>query len=80
MLRVMSQATSGRDFLQQCAELPGQDRARSTFLDALHSKRRKGILAELHAALVTRCGVKPIDTGADLLPRWRAKSMGMSSR
>jgi|GEM_PF-3132361 len=76
----MSQATSGRDILQQCAELPGQDPARSIFFDALHSKRRKGILAELNAVLVTRCSVKPIAPGADFLPRWRAKSMGMSSR
>jgi len=67
VLCVISQAASGRDFLQQCAEMFGQDRARSTFFDALHSNRRKGILAELNAAFVSRCGVKPIDLGADLL-------------
>lgn len=67
VLRVISQVASGRDFLQQCAQLHDHSVSRSSFFDTLHSKPRRGVLAELNAQLVARRGVGPADTGADLL-------------
>lgn len=67
VLRVLSQVASGRDFLQQCAELFSQECARSTFFDALHSKRRRDILAQLNATLFSRCIAKSLAQGPDLL-------------
>lgn len=54
ILRVLSQAVSGRDFLRQCAETFGEPLERSTFFDTLHSARRLALLSELDALLVGR--------------------------
>lgn len=52
--RVLSQAASGRDFLQMAREVFQEDLARSSFFDSLHCSRRCRVLADLNAALVTR--------------------------
>lgn len=67
ILRVLSQAVSGRDFLQQCAETFDEPLGRSTFFDALHSARRQALLSELNALLVARTDVRRGDPHEDLL-------------
>lgn len=67
ILRVLSQAVSGRDFLQQCAENFGEPLGRSTFFDTLHSTRRQNLLGELNALLVARTDVRRGDPREDLL-------------
>ena len=67
ILRILSQAVSGRDFLQQCAETFGEPLGRSTFFDALHSARRQALLSELNALLVARTDVRRGDPREDLL-------------
>jgi hypothetical protein len=52
--RVLSQAASGRDFLQMAEEMLREPVARSSFFDTLHATRRLRILAELNAELVMR--------------------------
>lgn len=54
VLRVLSQARSGRDFLQQCQETFQEDVSRSSFFSVLHSRRRERILGEVNAQLVHR--------------------------
>ena len=54
VLRVLSQARSGRDFLQQCHEIFQEDVPRSSFFSVLHSRRRERILRELNEQLVQR--------------------------
>lgn len=67
ILRVLSQAVSGRDFLQQSAETFGEPFVRSTFFDSLHSARRRTLLGELNAQLVARSDVRRGDPREDLL-------------
>ncbi|MCK6499450.1 MAG: hypothetical protein L6Q38_08220 [Nitrospira sp.] len=67
ILRVLSQAVSGRDFLQQCAETFGEPLERSTFFDTLHSARRQALVSELNALLVARTDVRRGDPREDLL-------------
>lgn len=50
-LRTLSQVRSGRDFLQNHAEVFDQPLARSSFFDSLHSDRRRALLAELNFEL-----------------------------
>lgn len=50
-LRTLSQAKSGRDFLQQQAEVFDQPVARASFFDSLHSSRRRDLLLELNSQL-----------------------------
>jgi len=50
--RVLSQAASGRDFLQLAREVLGEEVARASFLDSLHCRRRSKVLADLNAELV----------------------------
>jgi hypothetical protein len=52
--RVLSQAASGRDFLQLAKEVFREEIARSSFFDSLHCVRRRKVLATLNAELVTR--------------------------
>jgi Transposase DDE domain len=52
--RVLSQAASGRDFLQMAREVFGEEVARASFFDSLHCRRRSQVLADLNAQLVTR--------------------------
>jgi hypothetical protein len=52
--RVLSQAASGRDFLQMAREVLGEEVARASFFDSLHGRRRSQVLADLNAELVTR--------------------------
>jgi len=52
--RVISQSASGRDFIQQAREVQAESLARSTFFDALHSRRRLDILANLNTELMQR--------------------------
>ena len=52
--RVLSQSASGRDFIQQAREIFGEDLARSSFFDSLHSDRRRNMLGQLNAQLVRR--------------------------
>ena len=52
--RVLSQSTSGRDFIQQAREIFQEDLARSSFFDSLHSDRRRDMLGQLNAQLVRR--------------------------
>ena len=54
VLRVLSQATSGRDFLQSAREIHGEDVARSSFFDSFNSVRRRDQLAEINAQIVLR--------------------------
>lgn len=67
VLRVVSQAVSGRDFLQLCAETLGQPLSRSTFFDSLHSLRRQSLLGELNSQLVARTDGRRGDPGEDYL-------------
>lgn len=67
LLRILSQASSGREFLQQCGEILGEPLGRSTFFDALHSGRRQAQLSELNALLVARTDVQRGDPREDLL-------------
>ena len=67
VLRVLSQVVSGRDFLQQVAELHDRELARASFFDTLHSERRKAIVCELNAQLTSRNGVGAAGPEADLL-------------
>jgi len=52
--RVLSQAASGRDFLQLAREVLQEGVARASFFDSLHCRRRSQVLADLNAELVTR--------------------------
>jgi len=52
--RVLSQAASGRDFLQMADDVLGEPVARSSFFDSLHCTRRLRMLAMLNAELVMR--------------------------
>ena len=52
--RVLSQAASGRDFIQMAREVLGEEVARASFFDSLHCPRRSKVLADLNAELVTR--------------------------
>ena len=67
ILRVLSQAVSGRDFLQQCKETFGDPHWRSTYFDTLHSARRQALLGELNGLLVARTDVRRGDPCEDLL-------------
>jgi hypothetical protein len=53
-LRTLSQARSGRDFLQQQQEIFENDVQRSSFFDCLHSKRRLQFLDEVGWELYAR--------------------------
>ena len=48
-LRTLSQAKSGRDFLQHQAEVFNEPLARASFFDSLHSIRRRDLLLELNS-------------------------------
>lgn len=50
-VRTVSQAKSGRDFLQHQAEVFDQPVPRASFFDSLHSSRRCGLLLELNSQL-----------------------------
>ena len=63
-LRTLSQAQSGRDFIQHHAEVFDQTLARASFFDTLHSERRVRLLAELSDQLYAQ---QAPDTGQDLL-------------
>lgn len=52
--RVLSQAASGRDFLQMAREVLGEEVARASFFDSLHCRRRSKVLADLNAELVSQ--------------------------
>lgn len=52
--RVLSQAASGRDFLQLAQEVLMESVPRSSFFDSLHSTRRRDVLAQLNTELVLR--------------------------
>jgi len=67
VVRVLSQAVSGRDFLQQFHEIFGQDTKRASFFDLLHSSRRQGILAELNHQLIHRAPFRSGHPEDDLL-------------
>jgi hypothetical protein len=65
--RVLSQAASGRDFLQQQQEILDSDIKRSSFFATLHSARRERMLQEASLQLYLRgCGSFQ-DPGEDLL-------------
>ena len=53
---LMGQSASGRDFLQQTREVRGEELARSSFFDSLHSRGRRDRLAHLNTQLVLRRG------------------------
>lgn len=63
-LRTLSQARSGRDFLQQQAEVFDQPLARASFFDSLHSSRRRDLLLELNSQLYVQSHT---EAGEDLL-------------
>lgn len=67
VLRVLSQACSGRDFLQQCQETFQEDLHRSSFFALLHSRRREQILRELNEQLVQRATKVCQSSKVDLL-------------
>jgi hypothetical protein len=52
--RVLSQAASGRDFLQMAREILKEEVARASFFDSLHCPRRSQVLADLNTMLVRR--------------------------
>ncbi len=52
--RVLSQAASGRDFLQMADDVLGEPVARSSFFGSLHCTRRLRMLGMLNAELVMR--------------------------
>ena len=60
--RVLSQAASGRDFLQMAREVLGEEVARASFFDSLHCRRRSKVLADLNTELVirTRSGLEDL--------------------
>jgi len=66
-LRVLSQAVSGRDFLQLSTETFGETLVRSSFFATFHSKRRRSLLDELNAQLVARSDGRRGDPREDLL-------------
>lgn len=63
--RIVSQARSGRDFLQQQQEVLDSDLKRSSFFATLHSARRARMLAECCTQLYLRSGRRA--QGEDLL-------------
>jgi hypothetical protein len=67
VLRVLSQARSGRDFLQQCQETFHEELHRSSFFAVLHSRRREQILRELNEQLVQRATPDCQSAKVDLL-------------
>jgi hypothetical protein len=76
--RTLSQARSGRDFLQQQREVFDTAIQRSSFFDLLHSQRRQGFLAEASCQVYARGRQQQRDQGADLLaafPELQARSV-----
>lgn len=71
VLRVLSQARSGRDFLQQYQESFHEDLGRSSFFSLLHSRRREQVLSELNHQLVQRATTHTQDPQSDLLSVFR---------
>lgn len=67
VLRVLSQAVSGRDFLQQSHDVFSQDIKRSSFFDLLHSSRRQCILAEVNHQMILRAPFRSGHPEDDLL-------------
>ena len=67
VLRVLSQARSGRDFLQQCQETFQEDLRRSSFFAVLHSRRREQVVRELNEQLVQRATRDSQSAKVDLL-------------
>ena len=65
--RTLSQARSGRDFLQQQREVFDTALQRSSFFDTLHSPRRQRFLAEASYQLYARGRQHQRDQGPDLL-------------
>ena len=52
--RVLSQAASGRDFLQMLRDTMDESVARASFFDSLHQERRSHVLDQLNRELVLR--------------------------
>ena len=76
--RTLSQARSGRDFLQQQREVFDTPVQRSSFFDTLHSPRRQRFLAEAAFQVYARGRQRQRDQGADLLaafPELHARSV-----
>ena len=76
--RTLSQARSGRDFLQQQREVFDTPLQRSSFFDTLHSARRQRFLAEASAQVYARGRQRQRNQGADLLaafPELKARSV-----
>ncbi len=65
--RTLSQATSGRDFLQQQSEAFGNSVQRASHFDALHSSRRRGLLEEVSWQLYVQGRQGQRDESSDLL-------------
>ena len=65
--RTLSQARSGRDFLQQQREVFAAAIQRSSFFDLLHSPRRRRFLAEASCQVYARGRQQQRDRGGDLL-------------
>lgn len=65
--RVLSQAKSGRDFLQQQREIQDWELKRSSFFATLHSSRRKQLLAECSTQLYLRGTRQLCERDEDLL-------------
>lgn len=66
-LRVLSQAQSGRDFLQHQREVFEEELERSTFFAVLHSQRRRRMLAEVSQMLYLQGTRHMEERGQDLL-------------
>jgi len=65
--RTLSQANSGRDFLQQQAETFDNSLQRSSFFDTLHSARGLRLLREASAQLYLQNRQRAVDEAGDLL-------------
>lgn len=70
--RVLSQAQSGRDYLQQQQELGATDLKRSTFFFALHSQRRQALLSECGTQVFLEGSRRLAEHGRDLLAAFPA--------
>jgi hypothetical protein len=67
VLRVLAPVASGRDWLQQAAELGRGVAVRGTFFPALHSERRRQLAEEVAAAFTRRAGRELAELGVDHL-------------
>jgi hypothetical protein len=67
VLRVLSHADSGRDWLQRARETGCGVAARGTLFPALHSERRRGVVQDVGGAMTRRAARELAELGVDHL-------------